>query len=110
MIICFALLEYSAILLAMRFSKENHNRRFKLEIDDLGRNLDMDTKELTTNRSVAVVDRSLKRRNYSESCNKDDYRTSHSHTAYKIDRCSLYLFPTSFCFIVLIYTMYCVKF
>ena len=108
MMICLALLEYSAILLKMRFNKEN--KMSKLERDDLERDLDVNTKELTTNSSDVVVEKFLKRRKNSELRIKDNYRTSQSKTAYKIDRCSLYLFPLTFCIIVLIYTMYCMKF
>ena len=108
--ICLALLEYSAILFAMRFNVNNKNVRPKSHALASDTKPGQENKLVKINNDITYLDGSPKPRQYSEYRIDDEERKRHQCKAYQIDRYSLYIFPTTFFFVAIVYTIVFMKF
>ena len=109
MMICLALLEYSAILFAMRFNKENKKTRSILKRAGSGSRRIRDLNMTKIKSSISYIDRSSEQRKNSENSLNGEHSKRYSCKAYQVDQCSLCIFPIIFFFVLSIYTIYYAK-
>ena len=110
MMICLALLEYSVILFAMRFNKENMKKHSILKGAKSGTRRISDLNMTKKKSSVAYIGQSSEPRKNSEHSLNEEQSKSYTYKAYQVDQCSLCIFPIIFFFSLSIYTIYFAKF
>ena len=110
MMICLALLEYSAILFAMRFNKENKKKRSRLGRACSGTRRIRDLNMTKMKNSVTYIEPSSGPKRDLDHKLNDEQSKSYSCKAYQVDQCSLYIFPITFFIVLSIYTVYYAKF